>query len=172
MPGYFDPLPPSTLNRDTDRLWLNSQTIDPTKIRDGVPPFHPKGVLGWEIRTTDVTGISALADVTGLASTVTVGTNRYIRVYGSFQVQQLTSAGIVQAFVRESTTIIAQIGIHTLQTNERDWVSGEAIIEAPSAGSHTYKLSLSTTAGTVDAEMTTGGFHGQILVEDLGSVPT
>lgn len=41
MPGFFDPLPPAVLNRDTDRLWLNSQTIDPAKIRPGWQDYTP-----------------------------------------------------------------------------------------------------------------------------------
>lgn len=35
MPGFFDALPPTNLNRDPDRIWLESQTIDPMKIRPG-----------------------------------------------------------------------------------------------------------------------------------------
>jgi hypothetical protein len=127
----------------------------------------PRGVLGYATTATNQTGISSITDVTGGAVTVTVVAGRRLRIIGSVRVIQRTGAGVAFAEIREGTTSLDRIGVHTLQANEIDLFKGQAIVESPSAGPHTYKLSVATTANTVDTN-DGAAFPHWILVEDIG----
>jgi hypothetical protein len=125
------------------------------------------GVLDYAQVTANQNGISVATDLTGLSVTVTTGTGRRVRITGHGVLTQRTGAGLAVLIVREvSGATLGQLGSHTLQTNENHLADGSVVI-TPSAGSHTYNLSLSTSANTVDwgASSTAPAF---ILVEDIG----
>lgn len=132
------------------------------------PTVTAGGELGYAETTGTDTGIGAgFSDLTGLSVTVMVGTSRRIRITGKLQVAQRTSAGTVRGAIREGSTALQDFVYHTLQTNEVAMGHGSVII-TPSAGAHTYKLSLLTNAGTVDTVSGSGQRANFIQVEDLG----
>jgi hypothetical protein len=126
-----------------------------------------RGQLDYAQVTANQNGISTATDLTGLSVTVTVGSGRRVKITGHGVLTQRTGAGLAVLIVREvSGATLGQLGSHTLQTNENHLVDGSVVI-TPSAGAHTYNLSLSTSANTVDwgASSTAPAF---ILVEDIG----
>lgn len=126
----------------------------------------PKGVLGYAEVTANQTGIGAVeTDLTGLSVAVTVGTGRRIRISGFGNCQQNTSASIVSLFIYEGATRLTEC---VLSLGVGAWGALPiSRILTPTAGPHTYKLRLYTSAGTVnfnaDAQRV-----GYILVEDIG----
>lgn len=130
-------------------------------------PNQAGGQLGYAEKTaTNQTGISAITDLTGITVTVTVGTNRRIKVTGHCGVQQITGAGTGEITIREAAVSLAR-GYRTLATN--DFATLDPVyISTPSVGSHTYKLSMATTANTINTVYGTDN-PAFILVEDIGA---
>jgi hypothetical protein len=131
----------------------------------------PGGWIGWAQVTADQSSINALTDLTGLSVTVTVNSDRLIRVTGQLI---LTTDAVdfegAQAYIREGSTTLAQIGPGGVQAGSPGAVSASAILEATS-GSHTYKLSaepIDEVSVTMKASATRPAY---ILVEDLGPAP-
>ncbi len=126
---------------------------------------YPAGNLGYVVKTTNQTGFSAIADITGLSVTVTVGSGRRIKVSGKINITQNTSTGSASMYLYESTTQLDAV----TQSDLAGWIGTRfiSVILTPTAGSHTYKLRLSTDAGTVDENATTT-VPAYIMVEDIG----
>lgn len=129
------------------------------------------GQLGYAEVTANQTGITSETDLTGLSVAVTVGANRRIKITGQGHVTPQTSVGTCVGRIKEGATNLGRwagadggtpIGNSSLEI-------GSAIL-TPSAGSHTYKLTLQKFTGgnTVDLTAATG-LPAFILVEDIGS---
>lgn len=88
-----------------------------------------------------------------------------MRVTGYIPAQQVTTAGLSIGHIRESTTTLNRDFL-TVAASDFFTLYPVAIL-TPSAGSHTYKLSLETSAGTVETEPVATG-PAFILVEDIG----
>lgn len=128
----------------------------------------PLGTLGYAQITANQTSITTLTDVTGLASTVTVGSGRRIRI--SFYCHALGSN-----VVTDAVTMSIMEGATQLQDGNFEIVTGfgtaasMSVVLTPSAGSHTYKIqavrqgsgSVTVFAGSADP--------AYILVEDIGT---
>jgi hypothetical protein len=127
----------------------------------------PGGWIGYAETTTAQTGIAAgPTDLTSLSVTVTVGTSRRITIQGSTGIQQITSTGLGDLQIRNgSGTVLNRARVSTTATSigQLECTS----VQTPSSGSNTYKLSLGTSAGTIDtvAASTNPAF---ILVQDIG----
>ena len=97
--------------------------------------------LGYAERTSTFTqtGIGS-SDVTSLTTTVTVGTRPILVKFGCGGLANSSASGIVQVFIKEGSTTLttATISLSTV---------GQAVFRevrlTPSAGSHTYKITLS-----------------------------
>lgn len=113
------------------------------------------------------TGVTGIVDLTGFSSgAVTVGTSRRVRVKAKVNVQQRTVKATNTYALREGASVLNE-QIMTLTTDDWGHVFLEAIL-TPSAGAHTYKLTVTTGGGTVDtsASATRAGY---IHVEDIGA---
>lgn len=128
----------------------------------------PGGWIGYAEVVAAQGGITAEVDLAGLSVTVTVGSNRRIRVTGDITL--LPTGTTTQAWIKEGSTKLKRFafvndsgsGIATPALHQTG-----SVILTPTAGSHTYKLSAdsggggaSTAAGATDPHF--------ILVEDLG----
>ena len=136
--------------------------IYPTTVQQGPPSAQ----LGYAEVTSSQTGISAETDLTGLAVTVTVPAGRRIRITGQIQAQSATTSGTVLLRLKEGATVLqtSQENYNTIGGNGK-YLDISSVI-SPSAGTHTYKLSLQGTAGTIDS--TPGATNPAfILVEDV-----
>lgn len=128
---------------------------------------HPWGTLGFAQVTTTQSGITTVTDLTGLTTTVTVGTGRRIRITGFIRWQQATSTSNPVIQIQEGATILADAVFVQAAAGWQGNFTAEVVL-TPSAGSHTYKLTLQTNAGSVSsfAAATEPAF---ILVEDIGT---
>lgn len=125
----------------------------------------PGGIIGYITRTTAQTGVSGEADLTGLTVTVTVNTSRLIKVEGWIAVQQITSASTPIMRIKESTTQLQQTNLD-INASSTGFLYGVTIL-SPSSGSHTYKLTLATGAGTVNT-VHSSTIPGILIVTDAG----
>lgn len=165
------------LSMDTDwraevkrRLdWLEAVVRgEPTHDHIHEHPELPAGWLAYAVVSSGQTGISSTTDLTGLAVTLTIPAGRKIRIVGHVGYRQRTAAGSVVAFIQEGSTVLGRFGTQTQVTDGFGLAAGAIIIE-PSAASHTYKLTMSTTGGTVDTAASSTQ-PAYILVEDIGAV--
>jgi len=130
----------------------------------------PGGWIGYVEKTTSQTGISTITDITSLSVTVTVGTNRSILITGHFGTITTTATADVKGFIREGSTTLGTFVDDTITSTGRAGGEGSVFLQ-PTGGSHTYKLSMSVSAGTGDlAANATDPGPAWILVQDLGPV--
>ena len=124
--------------------------------------------LGYAQVTADQTSISAEVDLTGLTSTVTVGTSRRVRVTGCGQIANDGTAGRVIGRIFEGATEVGRWVVEEIAASGFVLGCGSTVL-TPSAGSHTYKLKLwkQSGAGTLFLDGITEA-PAYILVEDIG----
>lgn len=125
--------------------------------------------LGYAQVTADQVSISALVDLTNLSVAVTVGSSRRVKITAQARVNNDGTAGTVLGYIRESTTVLNLFAANSVIASGFTLAKGECVL-TPSAGAHTYKLSMEKAGAgtfTVDADAT---FPPFILVEDVGPV--
>lgn len=129
-------------------------------------------VLGYAQQASAQNGIGVgPTDLTGLAKTVAVGTQRLIRLTGFVSVQKHTTKAAVVLYFKEGGSTFESIPLSVDGTTD-DYctLAGSYVVSAPSVGSHTYKLALGMGSGTADATPTGYG-PSYLLVEDIGLAP-
>ena len=123
--------------------------------------------LGHALRTTGQTGFTASAsDLAGLAAPVTIPAGHLIRVTARVQWVQNTAAAHVYLSIREGATVLQQ-DIQYAVAGTNFVMTCTALLAGPAAGTHTYKATGLTTAGTADANASATA-PNWLLVEDLG----
>lgn len=127
------------------------------------------GVKGYAQVIADQTGIaSSITDITSLTVTFTAVANRLYKLSANLIFTQLTSTGTLTGFFREGSTELGRFfRMNNVVANQINPASGWCYVAAPSAGAHTYKLSASTSAGTVTVTAA-ATFPAQLMVEDCG----
>lgn len=130
------------------------------------------GELGYAEVTANQTGITTEVDLTGLSVTVTVETGRLVRVSAGGQLRWTSAADPnILMMIKQDGTRVQNIGkVRGPDTGgtaaERALAVEGSVRLAPSAGSHTYNVSLSADVAT---DVQASGFNPAfILVEDLG----
>jgi hypothetical protein len=98
------------------------------------------------ITSSPAAATTTVTDITGLSVTVTVGMRPIVVEAYLPTVQQLTGTGSVAAALYEGATLL-QLDQHTLTVNQNSAFNPKVRL-APSAGSHTYKVRISTSANT------------------------
>ena len=140
---------------------IDSYTVPATTTVDG-----PQGTLGYAQVTANQSGLSAITDLTGLSVTVTVAASRRVKVTGKGNVSQAAATGTARGIIREGSTSLNDWLWADLVALDDLQALGEVVL-TPSTGSHTYKLSLQTSAGTVSL-VAAADRPAFILVEDIG----
>lgn len=126
------------------------------------------GTLGYAEVTAAQTGISSETDLTSLAVTVTVVSGRRIMIRAQCGVDNDTNAGQALARIKEGATYLGLFGVITISSSGVEMASG-GIVLTPTAGSHTYKLTLAKTSGAGTVTMQASAFNAAyILVQDIG----
>lgn len=127
--------------------------------------------LGYAEVTANQGSITAEVDLTSLTVTVTVGSNRRIRITGYVPALSSSVAGDGgRLSIKESTTLLqlAQDEIGSTAAGASPTLIAQTV-EMPSAGSHTYKLTAQRVSGTGTLTMNADAtFPAYILVEDIG----
>lgn len=114
----------------------------------------PGGWIGdTQITSSSQTGITAEVDVTGLSVTVTVNTNRRIKIWAYVPVNPSTSTTRGSIRIKESTTQLTRADFHA---NAAATMALAAMVTlTPTAGSHTYKVAVAAPSGTIDVSPST-----------------
>lgn len=127
----------------------------------------PSAQLAYAEVTANQTGISAETDLTGLTVTITVPVGRRLRITGQARVDAVTTGGHVIGRIKEGATELTRWLNEDIGAAQAATSNDYAII-TPTAGTHTYKLTLEKFNGgntvTVVAGSTQPAF---ILVEDI-----
>ena len=127
---------------------------------------------GWQDYvqvTSNQTGIAsgAVRDLTGLTTTKTFVANRKIKISAKCQFTVGSSACNVNLLIQEGATVLASQELYAVASSPQGRVV--SVVITPSAGSHTYKLTVSfgdNANNLLAASATNPSF---ILVEDMGS---
>lgn len=129
----------------------------------------PKGWLGYATLTSDQTGIgTGGADLTGMSLSVTVPATRMLQLAGHVQVADASAALTALVEIKEGgTTLGRSVRQYLADSNDRAIGTGWTLVVGPSAASHTYKLTGSSSTGTfsVDASATA---PSSFVILDIG----
>lgn len=128
------------------------------------------GSLGYARRTSNQSPIgTAKVDLTSLTATVTVGTGRLIRVTGYINMIYNTSGQGGNLYIQEGATQLAMAGSYAAGALIPVAIMVQALIPSPTAGAHTYKLSLASF-NSFGVELRAAADNPAfILVEDIGA---
>jgi hypothetical protein len=127
----------------------------------------PAGVIDYKERTTNQTGITTVADLTGLSISFTAVANRRYRVTGDVGGGFTSTSDVFLLYITDGSNNVKQKSSNSFISSEvrRTFVS---IVLVPGAGSVTYKLRGESTFGNacqVSASATAPAFF---IVEDIG----
>ena len=154
-----------TVSSGSDRRsFIVAEDITPTPAQAN---SAPSSTLGSAQVITAQAGITTVADLTGLAVTVTVPAGRMIRISG-YVYQFARTAGTVtyaELNIQEGATVLET---KTVGINNNYGGADVVAILSPSAGTHTYKLTANTD-GTVSMQASALR-PAYILVEDITAV--
>jgi hypothetical protein len=136
---------------------------------DGTRWYRPHGEIGYGQATTNQGSINTETDITSCTATVTVGNGQEIKITGYCQVGNNTNAERAVLRIKESTTVLQFARIPLASGGSGLFYTIQAVIRIqPSAGTHTYKLSMEPEVGaatvTVGSSPTAPSF---ILVEAI-----
>jgi hypothetical protein len=127
------------------------------------------GVLGYAQVVASQTGITTEVDLTGLSVAVTAGTSRRIRISYALRTVGSAISSTVGVTIKEGGTALQEGFILNNAGAGIPQNGSDSIVITPSAGAHTYKLTMALAAGsgTVDLHATAARV-AYILVEDIG----
>lgn len=134
----------------------------------------PKGVLGYAIRTSNISGLSGgPVDLPDLSVQVTVRPGHVIRVVGYVWAWSGPAQGDEAEFsVRRGDTTLHRKRLVAAATGRVEGGAVQALIPTPFAGTHTYKLSFERLSGSSNWTLNASSqAPAYILVEDLGADP-
>lgn len=134
-------------------------------------PVSSPSTLGYAQVTTPQGGITTETDLTGLSVTVTVPAGRRLRITAQGRVDAVTTAGLIIGFIKEGSTYLDRWVQDDVGAGQVRTASASTII-TPTAGSHTYKLSLWKFNGGNTASLNADpAYPAYILVEDITGSP-
>lgn len=140
-----------------------------TDVRDNLDFINDR-MLGYAEVTSDQATITSEVDLTGLTTTVDVGTDRMIKITGMVHIRGTSVENVGTLRIKESTTVLNAAQSFWTRTNADGELIAMAIVNSPSAGSHTYKLSLQMPTGSGSIDMKASStLIAFILVEDIGA---
>jgi hypothetical protein len=132
----------------------------------------PYGRMGYAERTstTTINATTSSLDVPGLAVTFTAEAGRTYRVAVNALLIGSVSGDRSAMAIQEGSTVLQSMSNFLLNTAGSAYqLHMEAIIVSPSAGSHTYKVTIRRSSGTGNVNMySASDGRAFILVEDIG----
>ena len=134
-----------------------------------IPITFPYGVLGYSETILAQGPITSITDLVGCSVEVTVAAGRRIKITGQGSVYGTVANDHFVGKIKEGSTDIGYWYNFTVPVAGRDFKQHNAAIISPSAGVHTYKLTMERTIGSGSANMTPSNPNPIfILVEDIG----
>ena len=127
----------------------------------------PAGTVGYAEVTANQTGITTETNLTSLSLTFTAVSGRRYRITGAIDIASSVADGAAEFFIKESATFIGRYTQPITSTSAyRVYVTR---VLTPTAGSHTYNLSLKRTTGTGTYVMgANSAYPAYIHIEDVG----
>lgn len=126
----------------------------------------PWGVIGVAQVTSPQTGITAVADVTGLTITWTASSSRIYKISFHILVQKVSAAGLVWLRLTDSSNVQKASSLQTLSA--ADYGQGSLVYyETGLSGSVTRKVRAEASAGSVTADAA-ANTPMVFMVEDIG----
>ncbi len=144
-------------------------------VWDGTTWNLPKNVAGGTlgtpgVRTASQTGIITEVDLINLATTITVGAGRRIKVSYHMVTSRTITDGNVSMRIKEGTVMLLNNFFSNSLANAGESRSGFVLL-TPTAGVHTYKLTMLRDTGTGTVALVADPlFPASIIAEDIGSV--
>ena len=133
-------------------------------------PRDAGGQLGYAEVTAVQASITAEVDLTGLTTTVTVGTGRRVKITGSILLQSTVAGDHGRMLIRTGGGTQLQFGDVEIATATENYLIERSIVVTPTAGSNTYKLAGLRVSGTGSLTMAAAaGVPAFILVQDIGA---
>lgn len=148
-------------------LWVEDITPTPAPTNQ-----QPSSTLGYAEVVADQGGITTEVDLIGLTTSVTVAAGRRVRITGYTDVRSTVANDALRLALKEGTTVFNIGRVHTGVASQSDQIVVHHVL-TPSAGTHTYKLTLMREAGTGTlTSQATVAAPAFILVEDITGVST
>jgi hypothetical protein len=122
--------------------------------------------VGYASVTANQGTFTAETDLTGLAVTVSVPSGRRVRITAKLALNSSVNSDAVVAYVKEGSAFIDQ-WTGTATFNNVDYTLVLTTVVAPSAGSHTYKLSAARSAGTGNITMKAASTYPAYIMAEL-----
>lgn len=152
---------------------LTADSAESTGIKWAAPSGSSvRGCLanGYVQVTANQTGISSVTDLTSLTRTVDVNSGERIKITAHIRVAGSNNDNVAELHIQEGATVLAL---------DRTWIGSTGsglktlhseVVLTPSAGSHTYKLTLEMSSGSGSVSLSAGAtFPAFILVEGIGT---
>lgn len=141
-------------------------------------PLYPSGLnssgailLGFSQVTANQASITVEVDLTGLSVTVTVPSDRRIRITGETNFVSSVANDYVELKIQQDGVQVQAGGV-TIDTANISMKLPISVVLTPSAGTHVYKLRAVRGAGTGNVQLVAGAtFPAHILVEDITGGP-
>jgi hypothetical protein len=119
-----------------------------------------------EFSASSQTGITTTADITNSSVTFTALAGRGYRFTCRVALDQVTSDGTAAIFLNRGGADVHYMVQAPLVAASGVYILTGVAVDIPGAGSFTYKLRASTTAGTLSIDNATS--EGYLLIEDIG----
>ena len=127
----------------------------------------PWGVVGAASKTADQTGITAVADVSGLSVTFTANSTRIYRTTVYSLVQQVTAAASTWLRLTDGSGVQKSQWLQTSVANAY-YGASISLYETNLSGSVTRKVRAEASAGSVSI-IAAATYPAIIIVEDVGA---
>lgn len=171
LAGQFSAGSSNQFYQDTangQRCYITVEDITPTPApSEGAPG----STLAYAQATANQGFITTEADLTELSATVSVPAGRRLRLSAHSYPHSSVAADEATLRIKEGTTQLTQTSV-TLGTVNRAYALDASVVITPTAGTHTYKLTMQRSNGTGNVTNNASAtFPAFILVEDItGSV--
>lgn len=135
------------------------------------PSSVPVGVLAQAQVVAPQTGITTETLIAGLSVNVAVPAGRVLKVtlYAGGTRSVTDGTGVFR--IKEGATVLERLQYQVNRVNEGVFLTAAAIV-SPSAGAHTYTVTLENTTGTGTVGMDAGADRAcYLMVEDITSTP-
>lgn len=130
---------------------------------------YPKGWLGYFAKTSDATGYTTEATITGLGGTITTGADRMLRFHLVTAVQSSQASDRWKLRLKVNGTTYQEFRNPSTAANLSDTGNLFAIADDLAAGSYTIIVTLERTAGSGTLTHACSTTNPAILiVEDIG----
>lgn len=130
----------------------------------------PRGVVALATKTSDQASISTMADITSLSATFTAVAGRRYRITltGLLGNNSGGAGTTLSAYIRNGSSTTLQTAQTTAYTSGITQSIMTTVVDAPGAGSVTYKASAAVSSGTM-TYFASATYPATLLVEDIGS---